>query len=75
MESIKEFKYVYVNEDGTIRELTKDEQEYLQEEFSPGDGARPYIKDSYESRTPDKKIRGFLERTKIPKHIEIAKAK
>jgi hypothetical protein len=65
------FRYVYVNRDGSARELTADEQEYLSEKFSGGDGGRPYIKFRYESLTPDGRISGFLERRQLPARIEI----
>jgi len=68
---MEKFEYVYVENDGTVRELDKDEVEYLQTEFEPTDGARPYIKDSYDQLTPDKKIFGFLNRSKVPKEIKI----
>ena len=35
---------VYVNEDGSVRELTEAERAHVETEFSPLDGARPYIK-------------------------------
>jgi len=66
------FEYVYVNEDGSVRELDSEEQNYLQEEFHGADGNRPYIR-SYESLTPDKKIWGFISRNRVPKEIEIKK--
>jgi hypothetical protein len=65
------FRYVFVNPDGSARELTADEQEYLNSEFSGGDGARPYIKFRYESLTPDGRIIGFLERRQLPAAIKI----
>lgn len=72
MKSEKEkFEFVYVEHDGTVRELDKDEIEYLETEFEPTDGARPYVKSSYDQLTPDKKILGFLHRSKVPKEIEI----
>ena len=72
MKSEKEkFEFVYVENDGTVRELDNDEIDYLQKEFEPTDGARPYVKSSYTQLTPDKKILGFLHRSKVPKEIEI----
>jgi hypothetical protein len=68
------FRYVFVNPDGSARELTADEQEYLNTEFSGSDGARPYIKLRYESLTPDGRIIGFLERRQLPARIEIQPA-
>ncbi|MFY7669620.1 hypothetical protein ACOSP6_00895 [Tenacibaculum sp. MEBiC06402] len=65
------FEFVYVENDGTIRELDNTEIEYLQTEFEPFDGARPYIKSDYKQLTPDKKISGFLHRDKIPKDIKV----
>ena len=64
--------YVYVNEDGTMRELTSDEAEYLATLFHPADGARPYVKEDYTSLTPAKKISGFLLRAKLPPHLREA---
>ena len=65
------FEYVYVNDDGIVRELFSDEIEYLKEEFHPSDGGRPYIKYRYKSLTPNKSISGFIKRKRVPKEIEI----
>lgn len=65
------FEYVYVNEDGTVSELNEEDVEYLKAEFSPSDGARPYIKSFYKQLTPDKKISGFILRKRVPKRIQI----
>lgn len=65
------FKYVFVNEDGTVSELDEEDVEYLKTEFSPADGARPYIKSRYKELTPDNKISGFIPRNRVPKKIEI----
>ncbi|POY37175.1 hypothetical protein C3K47_08965 [Solitalea longa] len=65
------FEYVYVNEDGTVSELDEKDVEYLKTEFSPADGARPYIKNHYKELTPDRKISGFILRYRVPKKIEI----
>ena len=69
-----EFEFVYVDENGEVRELDKEEIEYLSDTFHPNDGGRPYIKTSYEDLTPDKKIWGFIKRKKVPKNILIKKA-
>lgn len=66
------FKYVHVNSDGTVRELNSDEEQYLNEEFHPADGARPYIKSTYWQKTPDRKIHGFLQRNRVPWWINIS---
>ena len=65
------FTYVYVEEDGTIRELDDEEKEYLLKEFHPADGARPYIKSHYWQRTPDRRIVGYMLRNRVPWWMEI----
>lgn len=69
------FEYIYVEEDGSARELDDDERVYLKTEFHGGDGNRPYIKLRYESLTPDGKIWGYLRRRQLPNDIEIKPAK
>lgn len=63
--------FVAVTDDGSVRSLTPDEVEYLNTEFLPGDGARPYIKASYQALTPDGRIGGFLHRSKLPRHTHV----
>lgn len=65
------FPFVYVEEDGTVREPNADERDYLNEQFEPTDGGRPYIKFNYESKTPDGNISGFLWRCHLPSNIPI----
>jgi len=65
------FKYVYVEDDGSVRELDTQERKYLTTEFRGADGARPYIKLRYESLTPDGHLRGYLRRRQVPKGIAI----
>ena len=67
----KGFEYVYVKEDGTVRELSEDEQVYLKTEFSPGDGARPYIKTRYNGKTMMGSIKGYIERRRVPPRFPI----
>jgi hypothetical protein len=57
---------VYTNNDGSARELTETEKKYVDAEFSPLDGARPYIKSHYSQRTALGEIRGYLPRTEVP---------
>jgi len=61
---------VYVNEDGSVRELTDAEKTYVETEFSPLDGARPYIKSRYVDRTAWG-IQGYLPRTNVPHGMSI----
>lgn len=65
------FKFVYVNQDGSARELSPAEQAYLSEEFSGGDSGRPYIKSSYESHDGWGSQSGFIERRRVPRRIKI----
>ena len=51
--------------------MNEEDVEYLKTEFSPANGARPYIKSRYSELTPDKKISGFIQRNRVPKKIEI----
>ena len=63
--------FVWVEDDGRVVELDAANRNYLNTDFHPGDGGRPYIKSSYESRTPDGKIGGFLKRSKIPNGMSV----
>lgn len=65
------FEYVYVEDDGSARELDDDEREYLSTRFDPADGARPYIKFRNESLTPDGLLGGYLRRRQLPKGIPV----
>jgi hypothetical protein len=64
---------VYVNEDGSVRELTEAEKKYVDTEFSPLDGARPYVKSRYLDRTAWG-IQGYLPRTQVPDGVRIQPA-
>jgi hypothetical protein len=68
------YDYVMVLEDGEAREVTLDEREYLETEFSPADGARPYIKFRYESVDGWGSLAGFLLRRQLPARIGIRSA-
>jgi hypothetical protein len=62
---------VYVSEDGSVRELTEAEKTYVETEFSPLDGARPYIKSRYADRNGWGGIQGFLPRAEVPEGMSI----
>jgi hypothetical protein len=64
-------EYVYVNQDGSVRELALDEREYLSETFGPGDGGRPYVKLFYGSRDGWGSVSWFLARTQVPRRLQI----
>jgi hypothetical protein len=67
------YLYVFVQDDGTVRELRPDERAYLETPFLPSDGARPAIKDSYTSKNGWGSQQGFCQRAKIPAGIEVLK--
>ena len=57
---------IYVNDDGSARELSEPEKKYVDTEFSPLDGARPHIKTRYEQRNGWGNLSGFLQRKDVP---------
>jgi len=65
------YPYVYVNDDGSVRELSPDEKDYLETPFHPADSGRPYIKSNYKAKDGWGSISGFCSRTVLPKHIKV----
>ncbi|MGD0897160.1 MAG: hypothetical protein ABR915_04945 [Thermoguttaceae bacterium] len=72
--SLVPYPYVYINEDGSARELHSKEREYLETPFGPGDGARPYVKFRYEDRDGWGSLAGFCARSEVPSGALIAAA-
>ena len=72
--SLEPYPYVFVENDGSVRELHSEERKYLETPFSPFDGGRPYTKEDYESKDGWKSIKGFCLRAKIPGGVGIAAA-
>jgi hypothetical protein len=60
------YPYVFINADGTARELHADERAWLETEYKGGDGAAPYIKGSYEQRNGWGELNGYLKRDTLP---------
>jgi hypothetical protein len=71
---IDPYRFVYVNEDGGVRELHPNEEKFLETPFHPADGARPYIKGNYSQENGWGKIEGFLMRSRLPRDIAIGPA-
>ena len=65
---------VYIDADGSARELSEAEKKYVDAKCSPFDGARRYIKSRYWERTACSELRGFLHRQKVPIGIPIGPA-
>jgi hypothetical protein len=72
----KTFPYpiVFVEKDGTVRELHAAEKKYLETPFYRSDGARPYVKRSYQQKDGFGSIMGYCYRSKIPSDITIHSA-
>jgi len=68
------YPYVYVNHDGSVRELHKSEREYLETRFLGADGARPYVKWRFKQKTAGGDMSGFLRRSKLPRRISVSPA-
>ena len=68
------FPYIFVEDDGSARELDATERAYLREEFHPADGGRPYVKNGYGDRTPDGRIGGFLRRDRLSARVVVRPA-
>jgi hypothetical protein len=64
-------RFVWVEDDGSARELTQDEADHLSTPFYGDDGSRPYVKWRYKSLTPDGRIGGYLKRRKLPKSVPV----
>jgi hypothetical protein len=62
---------VWINDDGSARELTEADKKYVDSDFSPFDGARPYVKPTYRSRNGWGEIKGYLERDRLPNNVPI----
>jgi hypothetical protein len=68
------FEYVWINDDGSARELEAEECKHLTTKFHPTEGGRPHIKFWYESKTPEGRLSGFLRRRQVPVSVPISPA-
>jgi hypothetical protein len=69
------YRYIFVEDNGTAREVTSDEREFLEMDFDPFDGARPYIKTCYATLNGYGGLSGYLPRRQLPENIPIAPPK
>jgi hypothetical protein len=65
------YPYVYIEKDGTVRELHASERKHLETPYYPTDGSRPYVKNSYHKKMKEGDMRGYCLRSKIPSHVVI----
>jgi hypothetical protein len=63
------FPLVYVNLNGSARELSEREKEHVSQKFIFGDDARPWIKPTYRSRDGWGNLLGCVERRRLPSRI------
>ena len=68
------YPYIYVNTDGSARELRASERKYLETTFRPTDSGRPYVKSRYEQKNGWGEIRGFLLRSALPAEVRVEDA-
>jgi hypothetical protein len=69
-----EYPYLFIEKDGSARELHPDERTYLDAVYHPGDGGRPYIKFRYPQLNGWGEIDGYLKRSNLPLSIAIRPA-
>jgi hypothetical protein len=62
---------VWINADGSARELREAEKRYVDADFRPADGARPYVKGDYSVRNAWGDLSRYVERTLVPDHVRI----
>ena len=65
------FDYVYVDDNGDVRELNQAEEEFVTTAIFPDDDADQYIKSRYDSLTADGRLRGYLRRRQLPRQIPV----
>ena len=54
------FRYLYMDDQGMTRQCNFEERKYLCMLFSGGDGGRPYIKSSWNQKSPNGSLAGFI---------------
>jgi|SRR6185437_2859755 len=70
----KPYPYVYVEVDGSARELHSSERAYLEQYFLPFDSGRPYVKWRYRQKDGWGELSGDLRRSKLPRSVRVQPA-
>jgi hypothetical protein len=65
------YPYVFVTDEGTVRELHASEKQQLETPFRPCDAARPYVKATYDERNEWGSFRGYCRRAVVPRRLAI----
>jgi hypothetical protein len=68
------YPFVYVNSDGSVRELHAKEKTYLETPFEPFDGGRPYVKHKYDGKNGWGDTKGYCARSAIPTNLTVIAA-
>lgn len=68
---VHQYPYVFVNEDGTVRELHVIEKQHLETPFYLGDPQRPQIKGAYEDKNSRGSLSGYCRRADIPQPSDL----
>lgn len=68
------FDYVYIDDNGSARELNDDEEEYVTTALFLDDDGDFFIKPRYESLNRNGELRGYLRRRQLPRQVPIAAA-
>jgi hypothetical protein len=71
---IEPYPFIFVNGDGSARELHSGERNYLETPFHPADGGRPYTKDGFSQKNGWGEIAGFMMRSLLPEGIHVRPA-
>lgn len=66
MSAAAPYPYIYINADGTARELHPSERVWLETEYTLGDGAAPNVKSDYAERNGWGELNGYLARAALP---------
>lgn len=59
------YPYVFVDDEGSVRELHRREKQLLETPFSRDDPARPHIKTTYDQRDSRGNLGGYCPRSAI----------
>ena len=65
---------IWIEEDGSARELTDAEKRHVDAEYSPFDGARPYVKTRHDQVNTLGDLSGYLQRTALPSGVSVGPA-
>ena len=65
------YPYVFVENEGSVRELHRSEKQLLETPFSLRDSARPHIKKTYDQRDSRGNLGGYCPRSAISNNRKI----